>query len=174
MGPRFHRSIIFPLKKKIFVGCSEEIHEVFNIGTNNRSVAETKMNDRSSRSHSIFIITIFQRNNKSESTKTGKLFLVDLAGSEKIKKTQATGTTLEEAKNINKSLLNLGIVINTLSEGKNSYVPYRDSKLTRILQDSLGGNSLTTLIATCSMSSFNDKETLSTLRFAYRARINLL
>jgi len=115
-------------------------------------------------------MTVFQRNNKTESTKTGKLFLVDLAGSEKQKKTKATGNELEEAKNINKSLLNLGIVINSLSEAKNNYIPYRDSKLTRILQDSLGGNSLTTLIATCSMSSFNDKETLSTLRFAYRAK----
>ena len=147
-----------------------EIAELFTIGTNNRSIAETRMNDKSSRSHSIFILTVFQKNNKTDSSKSGKLFLVDLAGSEKLSKTLATGTTLEEAKNINKSLMCLGMVINTLTEGKNSHIPYRDSKLTRILQESLGGNSLTILIITISMNSFNEKETLSTLRFGNRAK----
>jgi kinesin family protein 5 len=128
------------------------------------------MNERSSRSHSIFILTIFQRNNKTESTKSGKLYFIDLAGSEKVAKTLATGSVLEEAKNINKSLMCLGMVINALTEGKTTHIPYRDSKLTRILQESLGGNSLTSLIITISMSSYNDKETLSTLRFGYRAK----
>jgi len=104
------------------------------------------------------------------SNKTGKLFLVDLAGSEKVEKTGAEGTTLDEAKMINKSLSALGNVINALTDGKSKHIPYRDSKLTRILQDSLGGNSKTTLIINCSPSSFNELETLSTLRFGIRAK----
>jgi kinesin family protein 5 len=143
--------------------------EVFQIGTENRKVGSTLMNQKSSRSHSMFIVTIFQQDNLTETTKTGKLYFVDLAGSEKMSKTGATGETLEEAKNINKSLLMLGMVINSLCENK-PHIPYRDSKLTRILQESLGGNSLTTLIITCSMNAFNDKETLSTLRFGQRAK----
>jgi len=128
------------------------------------------MNDKSSRSHSLFILTIFQRNTLTEGSKIGKLYLVDLAGSEKVGKTHATGQVLEEAKNINKSLMCLGMVINSLTEGNAKHIPYRDSKLTRILQESLGGNSLTTLIIACSMSSYNDKESLSTIRFGSRAK----
>ena len=101
---------------------------------------------------------------------SGQLFLVDLAGSEKVGKTGATGQTLEEAKKINKSLSALGNVINSLTDGTSRHIPYRDSKLTRILQESLGGNSRTTLIINCSPSSFNDAETLSTLRFGVRAK----
>ena len=130
-------------------------------------IAATEMNKRSSRSHSIFLLTVFQRNNKTESTRNGKLFLVDMAGSEKQKKNK--GKIIEESKNINRSLLYLGYVVKSLSEGKGNHIPYRESKLTRILQDSLGGNCLTSLIATCSMSSLNEKESLSTLRFANRA-----
>jgi kinesin family protein 5 len=90
--------------------------------------------------------------------------LVDLAGSERINKTGAAGSTLTEAKNINKSLTALGLVINALTEGA-THIPYRDSKLTRILQESLGGNSKTSLIITASPSIFNEAETISTLRF---------
>jgi kinesin family member 5 len=97
--------------------------------------------------------------------KTGKLYLVDLAGSEKISKTGATGTTLDEAKMINKSLTTLGKVITALTDKKAQHIPYRESKLTRILQESLGGNSRTALIITCSPHPFNEAETLSTLRF---------
>lgn len=101
----------------------------------------------------------------------GKVYFCDLAGSEKIGKTQATGQTLEEAKMINKSLSALGNVINALTESKSgSHIPYRDSKLTRILQESLGGNSQTCLVITCSLSAYNDRETLSTLRFGNRAK----
>ena len=128
------------------------------------------MNSQSSRSHSIFIMTVTQRNNTDFSTKTGKLYLVDLAGSEKIGKTGAVGQTLNEAKGINKSLTSLGIVINTLTDGKSQHIPYRDSKLTRVLQESLGGNSKTCLIITCSPSIFNEAETISTLRFGKRAK----
>ena len=142
---------------------------VFKEGTFCRTVAATRMNDKSSRSHSLFILTIFQRNTLTESSKIGKLYFVDLAGSEKVGKTHAKGQVLEEAKNINKSLMCLGMVINSLIEGSN-HIPYRDSKLTRVLQESLGGNSLTTLIIACSMSSYNDKESISTIRFGSRVK----
>src|SRR5690349_1892416 len=128
------------------------------------------MNAESSRSHSIFLITIQQRNTETGSAKTGNLYLVDLAGSEKVGKTGASGQTLEEAKKINKSLSALGMVINSLTDGKGGHIPYRDSKLTRILQESLGGNSRTTLLIACSPSSYNDVETLGTMRFGYRAK----
>ncbi len=128
------------------------------------------MNAESSRSHSIFVITITQKELETGSAKSGQLFLVDLAGSEKVGKTGASGQTLEEAKKINKSLSALGMVINALTDGKSTHIPYRDSKLTRILQESLGGNSRTTLIINCSPSAYNDQETLSTLRFGMRAK----
>lgn len=128
------------------------------------------MNERSSRSHSIFILSIFQKDVLNETSKQSRLFFVDLAGSEKIAKTNVTGQQLEEAKNINKSLSALGNVINALTAEKKEHVPYRDSKLTRLLQDSLGGNSKTTLILACSPCVYNDKETLSTLRFGQRAK----
>lgn len=104
-------------------------------------------------------------NNADGSSKTGKLYLVDLAGSEKVGKTGAAGQTLEEAKSINKSLTTLGKVIVALTDKKATHIPYRESKLTRILTESLGGNSKTCLIVTCSPHPFNDAETLSTLRF---------
>ena len=91
------------------------------------------MNDESSRSHSCFILTVITTNSKDFSQKTGKLYLVDLAGSEKVGKTGATGQTLKEAQMINKSLSCLGMVIKALTDGVSSHVPYRDSKLTRIL-----------------------------------------
>ena len=135
-----------------------------------RSVGSTTMNVESSRSHSIFQLCITQKNTVTGSTKTGKLSLVDLAGSEKAGKTGATGQTLEEAKKINKSLSCLGNVINSLTDGKSLHIPYRDSKLTRILQESLGGNARTSLIINCSPSPYNELETLSTLRFGVRAK----
>ncbi|KAB5535193.1 P-loop containing nucleoside triphosphate hydrolase protein [Coniochaeta sp. 2T2.1] len=155
---------------EIYVSSVQEVYEVMRRGGNARAVAATNMNQESSRSHSIFVITITQKNVETGSAKSGQLFLVDLAGSEKVGKTGATGQTLEEAKKINKSLSALGMVINSLTDGKSSHIPYRDSKLTRILQESLGGNSRTTLIVNCSPSSYNDAETLSTLRFGMRAK----
>jgi kinesin family protein 5 len=156
---------------EVYVTDPLEMREVLNLGSKNRTIASTKMNDRSSRSHSIVLMTLHQKNTVEGSTKESRLFFVDLAGSEKVGKTGVEGKQLEEAKNINKSLTALGMVINTLAEGKrNSHVPYRDSKLTRLLQDSIGGNALTTLLIACSMCSYNDKETLSTLRFGQRAK----
>lgn len=155
---------------EVYVSSVPEVYEVMRRGGTARAVAATNMNQESSRSHSIFVITVTQKNVETGSSKTGTLFLVDLAGSEKVGKTGASGQTLEEAKKINKSLSSLGNVINALTDGKSSHIPYRDSKLTRILQESLGGNSRTTLIINCSPSSYNDQETMSTLRFGTRAK----
>ncbi|KAJ1554576.1 hypothetical protein HK096_002904, partial [Nowakowskiella sp. JEL0078] len=155
---------------EVFVGSVGEVYEAMRRGQSSRMVAFTNMNAESSRSHSIFVLQISQKNLLDGSSKTGKLYLVDLAGSEKVGKTGATGQVLEEAKKINKSLAALGMVINALTDGKSSHVPYRDSKLTRILQESLGGNSRTTLVINASPSSFNEAETLSTLRFGMRAK----
>ncbi len=155
---------------EIYVSSVQEVYEVMRRGGAARATAATNMNQESSRSHSIFVITISQKNVETGSAKSGQLFLVDLAGSEKVGKTGASGQTLEEAKKINKSLSALGMVINSLTDGKSTHIPYRDSKLTRILQESLGGNSRTTLIINCSPSSYNDAETLSTLRFGVRAK----
>ncbi|EIE88029.1 kinesin heavy chain [Rhizopus delemar RA 99-880] len=148
----------------------DDVYEVMRNGSANRVVSATNMNAESSRSHSIVVVTITQKNVDTGAAKSGKLYLVDLAGSEKVGKTGASGQTLEEAKKINKSLTALGMVINALTDGKSSHIPYRDSKLTRILQESLGGNSRTTLIINCSPSSYNEAETLSTLRFGMRAK----
>uniref|UniRef100_A0A8C7HNX9 Kinesin-like protein n=1 Tax=Oncorhynchus kisutch TaxID=8019 RepID=A0A8C7HNX9_ONCKI len=153
-----------------FVSCPEEVMDVIDEGKANRHVAVTNMNEHSSRSHSIFLINIKQEHVETEQKLCGKLYLVDLAGSEKVSKTGAEGAVLEEAKNINKSLSSLGNVISALAEGNKTHVPYRDSKMTRILQDSLGGNCRTTMFICCSPSSYNDQETKSTLMFGQRAK----
>ncbi|KAK5108153.1 hypothetical protein LTR62_008749 [Meristemomyces frigidus] len=155
---------------EVYVGSLDDVYKVLDVGGQARMTAATNMNQESSRSHSIFVIEIGQKNIETGSARSGRLFLVDLAGSEKVGKTGASGQTLEEAKKINKSLSALGMVINALSDGKSSHIPYRDSKLTRILQESLGGNSRTTLIINCSPSAYNDAETVSTLRFGERAK----
>ncbi|XP_064419295.1 kinesin heavy chain isoform X1 [Latimeria chalumnae] len=153
-----------------FVSSPEEVMDVIDEGKANRHVAVTNMNEHSSRSHSIFLINIKQENVETEKKLIGKLYLVDLAGSEKVSKTGAEGAVLDEAKNINKSLSALGNVISALAEGTKTHVPYRDSKMTRILQDSLGGNCRTTIIICCSPSIFNEAETKSTLMFGQRAK----
>ncbi|KAL0963910.1 hypothetical protein UPYG_G00315250 [Umbra pygmaea] len=153
-----------------FVSSPEDVMDVIDEGKSNRHVAVTNMNEHSSRSHSIFLINIKQENVETELKLSGKLYLVDLAGSEKVSKTGAEGSVLDEAKNINKSLSALGNVISALAEGTKSHVPYRDSKMTRILQDSLGGNCRTTIIICCSPSVYNEAETKSTLMFGQRAK----
>ncbi|XP_062895343.1 kinesin heavy chain isoform X2 [Mobula hypostoma] len=153
-----------------FVSSPEEVMDVIDEGKCNRHVAVTNMNEHSSRSHSIFLINIKQENMETEQKLSGKLYLVDLAGSEKVSKTGAEGAVLDEAKNINKSLSSLGNVISALAEGTKAHVPYRDSKMTRILQDSLGGNCRTTIVICCSPSNYNDAETRSTLMFGQRAK----
>ncbi|CAF1060541.1 unnamed protein product [Adineta ricciae] len=153
-----------------FVSSPDEVFEIMEEGKNNRHIAVTNMNEHSSRSHSVFLINVKQENVENEKKLTGKLYLVDLAGSEKVSKTGAEGQVLDEAKNINKSLSALGNVISALADGTKSHVPYRDSKLTRILQESLGGNARTTIIICCSPASFNESETKSTLEFGKRAK----
>uniref|UniRef100_A0A8D0PLE8 Kinesin-like protein n=1 Tax=Sus scrofa TaxID=9823 RepID=A0A8D0PLE8_PIG len=153
-----------------FVSSPEEVMDVIDEGKANRHVAVTNMNEHSSRSHSIFLINIKQENVETEKKLSGKLYLVDLAGSEKVSKTGAEGAVLDEAKNINKSLSALGNVISALAEGTKTHVPYRDSKMTRILQDSLGGNCRTTIVICCSPSVFNEAETKSTLMFGQRSK----
>ncbi len=120
------------------------------------------------------MITIHQKDLNDESKNIfAKINLVDLAGSERVKSTGATGSTLKEGANINKSLSALGNVINALveaSKGKGTFIPYRNSKLTRVLQESLGGNSITAMLAALSPAACNFEETLSTLKYANRAK----
>uniref|UniRef100_A0A914NAD1 Kinesin-like protein n=1 Tax=Meloidogyne incognita TaxID=6306 RepID=A0A914NAD1_MELIC len=155
---------------ELFVSSPDEVLAAIEDGKTNRQVAVTNMNEHSSRSHSVFQIQVDQENKATQKKLSGKLYLVDLAGSEKVSKTGAEGSVLEEAKNINKSLSALGNVISALAEGTKSHVPYRDSKLTRILQESLGGNSRTTIVICCSPASYNEAETKSTLLFGQRAK----
>ena len=133
-------------------------------------MATTNMNEHSSRSHSIFLIQVAQENKQTGEKLTGKLYLVDLAGSEKVAKTRAAGVLLDEAKNINRSLSALGNVISAAADGTKTHVPYRDSKLTRILQEALGGNCRTSIIICASPAAYNEAETKSTLMFGVRAK----
>lgn len=164
------RGVFIEEVTETYVGCEQEIFDVMRAGHYNRSIAVTNMNEHSSRSHMVFMLTVEQKNLHDRSVKVGKLRLVDLAGSEQVAKTGASGERLDEAKNINRSLSALGNVINALTDKKYTHVPYRDSKLTRMLQESLGGNAKTSLIVTCSPSIFNEQETMSTLRFGQRAK----
>ncbi|PAV70882.1 hypothetical protein WR25_14672 isoform A [Diploscapter pachys] len=152
-------------------------HDVFNLlkaGTEKRRTAATLMNASSSRSHTVFSVTITMKETNEigdeEMLKVGKLNLVDLAGSESIGRSGAVGKTAKEAGLINQSLLTLGRVITALTVSSGQHIPYRESKLTRLLQDALGGSSITSLIATVSPASCNLEETASTLDYALRAR----
>ncbi|XP_067121658.1 chromosome-associated kinesin KIF4 [Centruroides vittatus] len=147
----------------------EETMQLLETGTLTRTTAATAMNFNSSRSHAIFTITLEQCNNDTDDIIYAKFHFVDLAGSERAKKTGAQGERLKEGININRGLLALGNVISSLCN-ESSHVPYRDSKLTRLLQDSLGGNSHTIMIACVSPADFNLDETVNTLRYADRAR----
>ena len=147
-----------------------EIDHVMQAGKKNRSVGATLMNQTSSRSHSIFTIVVECCEAAGDHIRVGKLNLVDLAGSERQSKTGATGDRLKEATKINLSLAALGNVISALVDGKSSHIPYRDSKLTRLLQNSLGGNAKTVMCANCGPADYNYDETLSTLRYANRAK----
>jgi len=172
------------------VSSREQIESLIAQGEESRHVGATAMNEHSSRSHTIFRIVITSRLNTSDatssssssssstpksrgelgSTLTASLQLVDLAGSERAAQTMATGTRLKEGGHINKSLLTLASVIRKLSEDPRGHIPYRDSKLTRILQPALGGNNRTAIICCVTSASAFQDETLSTLRFAQRAK----
>ncbi|KAF7690436.1 kinesin-like protein KIF13B [Silurus meridionalis] len=164
---------------RLAVTSYKDIESLMSEGNKSRTVAATNMNEESSRSHAVFnvILTHTMRDLQSGTSgeKVSKLSLVDLAGSERAVKTGASGERLKEGSNINKSLTTLGLVISALADqgtGKcqNKFVPYRDSVLTWLLKDSLGGNSRTAMIATVSPSADNYDETLSTLRYADRAK----
>ncbi|KAL9655269.1 hypothetical protein ABK040_009043 [Willaertia magna] len=151
-----------------------DINKILLLGSKNRAKGATKMNAFSSRSHSICMATVetLEKNelDGKDHIRSGKLNMVDLAGSERAGKTEATGQVLKEGCQINLSLSALGNVINALVEGKGKHVPYRDSKLTILLQDSLGGNTKTVMVANFSPAEYNYEETLSTMRYAARAK----
>jgi hypothetical protein len=153
------------------IGDSNEMMELMKWGTRNRHVGCTSMNKESSRSHSVLTTIIESKNMKDGlwNVRVSRFHIIDLAGSERAKLTSAGGEWLKEAGMINKSLSALGNVINSLvdlSEGKARHIHYRDSKLTFLLWDSLGGNSKTVIIANISPSANSFGETLSTLKFA--------
>ncbi|KPP67219.1 kinesin-like protein KIF13B-like [Scleropages formosus] len=168
---------------RLAVASYKDIESLMSEGNKSRTVAATNMNEESSRSHAVFNIILthtlmdLQSGVKlgTSGEKVSKLSLVDLAGSERAAKTGAAGERLKEGSNINKSLTTLGLVISALADqgaGKNKskFVPYRDSVLTWLLKDSLGGNSRTAMVATVSPAADNYDETLSTLRYADRAK----
>uniref|UniRef100_A0A669CFM9 Kinesin family member 4 n=1 Tax=Oreochromis niloticus TaxID=8128 RepID=A0A669CFM9_ORENI len=169
--PKEGIKIVGLTEKQVF--SAPEMVSCLELGNSARTVGSTAMNAASSRSHAIFTITLEQRRgtDKADSV-VSKLHLVDLAGSERQKKTKAEGDRLKEGISINRGLLSLGNVISALGDEskKNTFVPYRDSKLTRLLQDSLGGNSHTLMIACISPADSNMEETINTLRYADRAR----
>ncbi|XP_070197100.1 chromosome-associated kinesin KIF4-like isoform X2 [Littorina saxatilis] len=159
--------------KEVVVQSADATLHCLSEGARSRTTGATAMNDTSSRSHAIF--TIHLEKNKKEDVNDhciAKFHLVDLAGSERAKKTRAEGDRFKEGVNINRGLLALGNVISALGEDgqKRPHIPYRDSKLTRLLQDSLGGNSHTLMVACVSPADSNMEETLNTLRYADRAR----
>uniref|UniRef100_A0A668SGC4 Kinesin family member 13Bb n=1 Tax=Oreochromis aureus TaxID=47969 RepID=A0A668SGC4_OREAU len=164
---------------RLAVTSYKDIESLMSEGNKSRTVAATNMNEESSRSHAVFNIilthTLTDLRSGTSGEKVSKLSLVDLAGSERAAKTGAAGERLKEGSNINKSLSTLGLVISALADhgaGKNKskFVPYRDSVLTWLLKDSLGGNSRTAMVATISPAADNYDETLSTLRYADRAK----
>jgi hypothetical protein len=149
----------------------EEVMSIISLGLRVRATHETKMNASSSRSHTIFSINIVQRDKNTQNSISGNLHLVDLAGSERLKKSESQGARLKEALHINSSLTCLGKVIMALDpSSSNSHIPYRESKLTRILQNSLGGNSYTAVLAAIHPNPIYYEECLSTLQFANRCR----
>ncbi|KAK3600577.1 hypothetical protein CHS0354_020969 [Potamilus streckersoni] len=151
------------------VASVEDVNKVFVVGQKNRATATTNMNEHSSRSHALLCVTVTGENKTTKTRTTGKLNLVDLAGSERVSKSGADGARLKEAQSINKSLACLGDVIQAL-RAKQSYIPYRNSKLTYLLQDSLGGDSKTLMLVQIAPVRKNEGETICSLNFAQRVR----
>lgn len=163
---------------EIAANSAEDILALISRAQTRRAVGKTDMNEHSSRSHAVVTLRIAAcdaDDGEGVTSTLSKLHLIDLAGSERQKSTGATGERLKEGAQINLSLSALGNVINALTESKGSgvksrYVPYRDSKLTRLLQDSLGGNSYTAIVCNVSPAQISAEETISSLRFAERAK----
>ncbi|XP_046142370.1 kinesin-like protein KIF6 [Osmia bicornis bicornis] len=153
------------------VGSAEDAFELLLVGDSNRVTIETPMNPESSRSHCIFTIVVCTKKFGADEYKRAKVHLVDLAGSERVYKCSISGTILTEAKHINLSLHYLEQVIVCLGQESTGHIPYRNSLLTSILRDSLGGNCLTTMLATISVESYNLQETVSTCKFAQRVAL---
>ncbi|KAK4211025.1 P-loop containing nucleoside triphosphate hydrolase protein [Rhypophila decipiens] len=151
--------------KTVALDSADKVEMMLKQAQNNRSVAATKANERSSRSHSVFILKLVGENSATQERCEGTLNLVDLAGSERLKHSQAEGGRMKETQNINKSLACLGDVIEALGRGS-AHIPYRNSKLTHLLQYSLGGNSKTLMFVMVSPLEAHLKETLTSLRFA--------
>ncbi|XP_063537607.1 kinesin-like protein Klp68D isoform X1 [Cydia strobilella] len=158
-----------PEMTSIVCKSAAEMARALRTGNRVRASGRTDMNEHSSRSHAVFLVTVESQHKPSNRIRVGKLNLVDLAGSERQRKTGAGGERLREAARINQALSSLGNVISALAENS-PHVPYRDSKLTRILQDSLGGNSKTIMIAAVGPAAYNYDETITTLRYAHRAK----
>ncbi|XP_015836868.1 chromosome-associated kinesin KIF4A isoform X2 [Tribolium castaneum] len=166
------KGVVIPGLTQVQVDSTQSVFQALIRGSSSRATGATNMNAQSSRSHAIFSVNMTMINKKDGNEKTAKFHLVDLAGSERPKKTGAVGTTFKEGVNINKGLLVLGNVISALADEKqqHGYISYRDSNLTRLLKDSLGGNSITLMIACVSPADYNIDESISTLRYADRAR----
>lgn len=170
--PRFieKQGVVIPNLEFAVCLSAAEVISTMQHGYDSRKTASTNMNEHSSRSHCLLSVYAETRNRMTNVTTHGKLHLVDLAGSERLQRTGATGKErVDEAKNINTSLTHLGIVINSLAN-KRDHIPYRNSSLTKLLQDSLGGNCKCLMFANISMIQSNASETVSTLKFAAGAR----
>jgi len=165
-------SVIIQGLEEVQVHSKREVYQILEKGSAKRQTAATLMNAHSSRSHTVFTVTVHMKESSVEGEEVlriGKLNLVDLAGSENVGRSGAMDKRAREAGNINQSLLTLGRVITCLVE-RAPHIPYRESKLTRLLQDSLGGRTKTSIIATISPAGINLEETLSTLDYAHRAK----
>jgi kinesin family protein 5 len=168
-GDAADRPIYIEGAEVVTVESIPQLLHLLRIGESHRTVGATDLNDRSSRSHSVLSIKVMQTHRKHQTRKTSKLFLVDLAGSERVERSHVKDQALKEAQTINLSLSTLASVINDLTTSK-SHIRYRDSKLTHLLSNALGGNSKTVLLLTCSPSYDSHRETYDTLKFGQRAK----
>jgi len=148
---------------------AQDLERLLNKGTQNRAVAATAMNSESSRSHLVLMIQIISKNKETQEQLRGKILIVDLAGSERLKKSQTANEAMKESIEINKSLTALGDVIEALTKGS-KVIPYRNHKLTQLMQDALGGSAKTLMFVNCSPSSSNEEETVNALKYAQRAK----
>lgn len=165
-----HGMVVVEGAHEIPIDSLEQANKIFEFGLDNRKTASTNMNATSSRSHLVFSIVINSRNKQTGQKTIGKLSLVDLAGSERVSKTGATKDRLKEALSINKSLSALGNVISALGDGKKKHIPYRDNKLTMLMEDSLGGNAKTLMFVNVSPADYNSDETNTSLTYAKRVK----